>query len=98
MRRAGLHLLLLCAVFILMPAVLRAAADTDSRAVALKAQAKPATLPPAVAKRSAQPASTALTLPSDPHPVLTEFLGPAKPVSERTAEKKSPRRWYRLFL
>lgn len=78
MRRAAFILCLLCVSALVIPVALRAAADTDRRAgVAVQKVAD--VLPPAILKKQTPPRSATQPIaPLDPHPVLTEFFGPAK--------------------
>jgi hypothetical protein len=90
MRRAAFILCLLCvSAAVVMPVALRAAADTDSRAEGSVVPTKTevaAILPRAAAKKPSPGSATLLKLPqSDPHPVLTEFFGPAAKAEKAAA-------------
>jgi hypothetical protein len=81
MRRAAFILCLFCVSAGIMPVALRAAADTNSRAevsVVPKTEAV-VVLPRAAAKNPSPGSATLLNIQqNDPHPIVTEFFGPAK--------------------
>ncbi|HUQ49999.1 MAG TPA: hypothetical protein VM056_04725 [Terriglobales bacterium] len=75
-------------MFLITPATLRAAADTNSKAVVVEAKTSLAvnTLPPTA--KSKLPGSAALSIiqPQDPHPLVTEFFGPANKAKKPAAK------------
>ena len=89
MRRAAYILSLFCVSALSMPVTLRAAADTNSRSGVVVIKSADS-LPQAV--RNTPPRSAALpTLQSyDPHPFITEFMGPATAPKVKPSDKKAP--------
>ena len=92
MRRAAFILGLFCVSALSMPVALRAAADTNTRSGVVIERSGPAvSLPQAV--RNTPPRSATLSLipisdqKHDPHPIITEFMGPA---TTRATPKAKP--------
>ncbi|HUS19877.1 MAG TPA: hypothetical protein VMZ25_09520 [Terriglobales bacterium] len=88
MRRAAFVLLLCCVSAGIKPVALRAAADTGSRAEVSVVNPKTeavVVLPRAAAKNPSPGSATLSTIQqNDPHPLMTEFFGPAPKAKKPT--------------
>ncbi|MEO5937247.1 MAG: hypothetical protein ABIP81_08530 [Terriglobales bacterium] len=77
MRRAAYILSWFCVSAISMPVTLRAAADTNSRSGVVMARSAADSLPQAVRNTPPRSATLSNIQNYDPHPFITEFIGPA---------------------
>ncbi len=72
-----------------MPVALRAAADTNSGAGVALVNTKAAVPLPQAARKTPPPGATQPIPVNDPHPVITEFFGPAAKAKATVAPPKT---------
>ena len=91
MRRAAYILGLFCVSALCMPVALRAAADTNARSGAVIERSRAAvSLPQAVRNTPPRSATLSNIQGYDPHPVITEFFGPAPAPKVKPPVRKTP--------
>ncbi|MEO6120183.1 MAG: hypothetical protein ABIP12_05780 [Terriglobales bacterium] len=89
MRRAAYILSWFCVSAVIMPVALRAAADTNSRSGVVMAKSTAVSLPQAVRNTPPRSATLSNIQNYDPHPFITEFMGPATAPKAKRAAKKA---------